>query len=182
MRWDEYEHEQAALAELGRRLFASAGVVLVVTIRYDGTPRLSPVEPLFWRGELWLSMGWGTRKVQDLERDSRVLVHNVVTNREGTGGEYKLRGYALAEHDPDVNENYAREVSRTLGWNPVPGRFHLFRVDVEEVTYIRWDPSNNDQFVSRWPSRTEFVRRGTSDTSLGPPTSFSDLIDRHDHQ
>ena len=179
MRWDAFERDAPTLARLGRRLLADPGVVLVVTVRRDGSPRLSPVEPLFWRGELWLSMGWGTRKAEDLRRRAHVLVHNVITNREGSGGEYKLRGRAVAEHDPLLHDGYAAEVSRKLGWYPETGRFHLFRVDVEDVTYIRWDPATNDQFVSRWPSRTETVRRGTSATSLGPPEPFSELF-RHD--
>lgn len=178
MRWADFERDQPAFAQLGRRLLADPGVVLLATLRRDGTPRLSPIEPLFWREELWLSMGWGTQKAGDLGRDARLLVHNVVTDREGSNGEFKLRGRALAENDPRVNEQYAAEVSRSLGWNPEPGRFHLFRVDVEDATYIRWDPANNDQYVSRWPIGIEFVRRGTSDTSLGAPEPYSKLIDR----
>jgi hypothetical protein len=38
------------------------GVLLVVTIRRDGTPRVSPVEPLVLDGDLWLSMMWQSRK------------------------------------------------------------------------------------------------------------------------
>jgi hypothetical protein len=116
-------------------------------------------------------------KARDLERDPRVLVHNIVTDREGSNGEYKVRGRARAELDPAVHEQYADEVTRTLGWKPEPGRFHLFELDLEDVTFIRWDPANNDQYVTRWPARTEQVRRGTSDTSLGPPESFSALIE-----
>ena len=48
MRWNEFELEQSKLAELGRRRLGDPGVVLVGTIRSDGSPRLSPVEPLFW--------------------------------------------------------------------------------------------------------------------------------------
>jgi hypothetical protein len=54
------------------------------------------------------------------------------------------------------------------------GRFHLFRVDVTDVTSIRWDTATNDQFVSRWPSRQEFVRRGPWATSVGEAELVSD--------
>jgi hypothetical protein len=67
-------------------------VLLVVTIRADGTPRLSPVEPFVLDGDLWLSMMLGSRKAADLVRDPRVLVHSIVTNRDGEEGEVKLRG------------------------------------------------------------------------------------------
>ena len=176
MRWHEFELEQSALAELGRRRLGDPGVVLVGTIRRDGSTRISPVEPLFWHEDLWLSMGWGSRKAADLQRDARVLVHSIVTSREGTAGEYKVRGRAIAETDRAVQHGYARAIHAEAGWEPEPGRFHLFRVDVHDVTFIRWDPATNDQFVTRWPRRREFVRRGTSATSVGDPEPFSDLL------
>lgn len=176
MRWHEFESQQATLAELGRRRLGDPGVVLVGTIRRDGSPRLSPVEPLFWNDDLWLSMGWGSRKASDLERDARVLVHSIVTSRDGTAGEYKVRGHAIADLDPAVQRGYARAIQAVAGWEPQAGRFHLFRVDVDDVTFIRWDSSTNDQFVTRWPSRQEFVRRGTSATSVGEAEPFSELL------
>ena len=176
MRWDEFEQLEPNLAELGRAKLGAPGVVLVGTIRADGSPRLSPVEPLFWNRDLWLSMGWRTRKATDLERDPRLLVHNIVTTREGEGGEYKLRGLAAAEADPQVQRSYADAVASQLGWQPEPGRFHLFRVDIEAVTFIRWDSATNDQYVTRWPEGVEFVRRGTSTTSLSDPEPFHELL------
>ena len=44
-------------------------------------------------------------------------------------------------------------------------------------TLIRHAPSG-DQYVARWPSRTEFVRRETSATSVGSPEPVADLFDR----
>ena len=175
--WEGFESEQPMLAALGRRCLGGPGVVLVATIRADGAPRLSPVEPLFWRGELWLSMGWGTRKAMDLRRDARILVHNIVTDREGSSGEFKVRGRAVEDDVPATHSAFAETVAAELGWQPEPGKFHLFRVIVDDVTFIRWDPATNDQFVTRWPAMLEFVRRGTSATSLGPPQSFTDLLE-----
>ena len=50
-------------------------------------------------GELWLSMMWGSRKAADLARDERVLVHSIVTARDGAEGEVKLRGTVEAVDD-----------------------------------------------------------------------------------
>jgi hypothetical protein len=149
---------------------------LVGTIRRDGTPRISPVEPLFWDGNLWLSMLWGSLKATDLLRDRRVLVHSVVTGRDGRLGEFKLRGEAIAELDAGVQAGYASAVKAQLGWAPTPGRFHLFRVDIDDVTFIRYDDATGDQFVTRWPQAVEYVRRGDSATSLGEPEAYSDLL------
>jgi hypothetical protein len=176
MHWGEMSREQPRLAALGLQRLSEPGVVLVGTIRGDGTPRISPVEPLFWEGDLWMSMLWGSRKAADLLRDRRVLVHSVVTGRDGKLGEYKVRGTAVAEPSAEAQTRYASAVEAQLGWVPTPGRFHLFWVDVADVTFIRYDDATGDQFVTRWPSTTEYVRRGNSATSLGEPEAYSDLL------
>lgn len=178
MRWADFELQQPRFAALGLEKLAGPGVVLVGTIRKDGSPRISPVEPLFWKGDLWLAMGLGTMKARDLRRDSRVLVHSVVTNRDGGDGEFKVRGHAVHERDPMLNAEAAAEIDDKLGWTPEVGKFHLFRVDVEDVTFIHWDGRNNDQYLTRWPESREQVRRGTSATSNGPPEPHSEFLDR----
>ena len=87
-------------------------MVLVATIRRDGTPRLSPVEPFVLDGDLWLSMMWQSTKARDLLRDPRILVHSVITSRDGAEGEVKLRGSARDEPDPAVQRRYAEHWKR----------------------------------------------------------------------
>ena len=99
MRWSEIERSQPRLAELGRHRLLGPGVVLVGTIRRDGTPRISPVEPFVMDGDLWLTMMWHSTKAVDLARDPRVLVHSVITSRDGGEGEYKVRGTVHAQPD-----------------------------------------------------------------------------------
>ena len=177
MQWSEIEQTQPRLAAVLRERLIEPGVVLAVTIRGDGTPRLSPVEPYLLDGDLWLSMLWGSTKARDLGRDPRILVHSIVTNRDGAAGEVKLRGTARAEDSPAGQRRYADAVAADLGWRPEAGRFHLFTVDIDDVSYIRYDPGGSgDQFVTRWPAGREFVRRGTSATSLGQPEPVRDLL------
>ena len=107
-------------------------------------------------------------------RDPRILVHSIVTSRDGSEGEFKLRGRAVLETGP-VEREYADTVAKELGWSPVVGKFHLFRVDVEDTAFIHWAGAN-DQYVTRWPPGFEFVRHGTSATSLGDPEPFTDLL------
>ena len=176
MDWSELERRQPGLARVGRRRLLEPGVVLVATIRGDGTPRVSPVEPFLLDGALWLSMLWQSRKAADLLRDSRVLVHSIITSRDGGEGEFKIRGTARAEGNPDLWRRYAAAVTASLGWSPEPGRFHLFAVSVGEVTFIRYDDATGDQRVAQWPPPREFVRRGTSATSLGDPEPVRDIL------
>ena len=123
----DVEHPQRRLASVGRERLISPGVVLVVSVRRDGTARLSPVEPLMMEGELWLSMMWQSAKARDLLRDPRILVHNVITSRDGAEGEFKVRGTARAVTDPGVQRRYAGAVSDSLGWTPQSGRFRCLR-------------------------------------------------------
>jgi len=178
VRWAEFELDQPRFAALGREKLAGPGVLLVGTIRRDGSPRISPVEPLFWNGDLWLSMGLGTMKARDLYRDPRVLVHSIVTNRTGGEGEFKVRGRAVPEEAPGLNSQVADVIAEELGTQPEVGKFHLFRIDVDDVTFIRWDSRNNDQYLTRWPEGREQVRRGTSATSNGPSEPHREFLDR----
>lgn len=176
MDWAELAGAQPRLAELGRERLLDPGVVLVATIRADGTPRLSPVEPFVLDGVLWLSMLWGSTKAADLQRDPRILVHSVITSRDGGEGEFKIRGRARMEHDLTVQSRYAAAIAAALGWDPEPGRFHLFAVDIGQVTFIRYDDASGDQHVAMWPPSREFIRRGTTATSLGDREPAADLL------
>lgn len=176
MEWSELVAAQPRLAELARQRLLDPGVVLVVTIRGDGSPRLSPVEPLVLDDSLWLSMMWRSRKATDLLRDPRILLHSIVTGRHGGEGEFKVRGSARQESGPELQRRYAAAVTASLGWAPEPGRFHLFRIDIDAVTFIRYDNATGDQYVAMWPPAREFVRRGTSATSVGDPEPRTEIL------
>ena len=108
-------------------------------------------------------------------------MHSVITNRDGAEGEFKVRGTVRAENDQAVQRRYAEAVAASLGWNPQPGRFHLFAVNISQVTFIAYDPGGSgDQHVAMWPPGREFIRRGTSATSVGDPEPVSDIIQLSD--
>jgi len=174
VRWDDLRRQAPRLAAIAHERLIEPGVLLVVTIRPDGAPRLSPVEPLVSEGELWLSMMWQSRKAMDLLRDDRILVHSITTTRDGNEGEVKVRGRAIAIDDPATRARYRDEVA-VLGWQPEEPYFHLFRVEIGNVTVIRYTAAG-DQRVARWPSATEFVRRATSPTSVGVEEPVVDLF------
>jgi len=170
------ERRQPRLAALGIQRLIDPGVVLVATIRRDGSPRLSPVEPFIMDGMLLLSMLWQSRKADDLLRDARILVHSIVATRDGGDGEFKVRGTARVEDDSQLQSRYAAGVAASLGWKPEPGRFHLFSIDIESVVVIRYNNPTGDQYVATWPSGGEFLRRETSATSVGEPEPVHELL------
>jgi hypothetical protein len=75
-----------------------------------------------------------------------------------------------------LQRRYAAAVTASLGWAPEPGRFHLFRIDIDAVTFIRYDNATGDQYVAMWPPAREFVRRGTSATSVGDPEPRTEIL------
>jgi hypothetical protein len=176
MRWRDLQDQQPRLGEIAQDRLIGPGVLLVVTIRKDGTPRLSPVEPFVLDGDLWLSMMLGSRKAADLGRDPRLLVHSIVSGPDGEEGEVKLRGTARGKDDEPTHRRYAEAVSAVLPWSPEVGRFHLFTMDIEQVTYVRYDNATGDQHLAIWPPAKEFVRRGTSATTVGEPEAVREIL------
>jgi hypothetical protein len=176
VRWEQFETDAALLGRVARERLVAPGVLLAVTIRRDGTARLSPVEPLILDGDLWLSMMWQSRKAADLERDDRILLHSIVLGPQDPAGEIKLRGSAVPVDGAAPRQRYCEVVSQELGWRPQEPYFHLFRVDISDVTFVRYQQPDGDQLVTRWPERIEFLRRATSATSVGDPQPISDLF------
>jgi hypothetical protein len=65
-----------------RERFLADGLILVGTLRRDGSPRISPNEPAFGGGRFFVSMMWRSRKALDVLRDPRVTVQRALGPRE----------------------------------------------------------------------------------------------------
>jgi Pyridoxamine 5'-phosphate oxidase len=153
MRWAKFEATAGDLGTLVRQKLVDPGLVLVATVRGDGTPRVSPVNPHVWDGDLCLSLASMTRKAVDVRRNPRVLVHNVVSRVDGSDGELKLRATAVPETDPDALDGFAAAVKERTGWAPPAGSFDLYRLDIDDVTFIdRQDRPAYAPGVTRWPA------------------------------
>jgi hypothetical protein len=130
MHWAEFESEAPALAQLGKELFARDQVALIGTIRRDGSPRISPVEPDITNGRLYMGMMWKSLKALDLMRDPRCTVHALIHDRFGEGGEFKLHGRALEISDLDERKLYGDAIYARLGWRPEEPSYHLFAIEL----------------------------------------------------
>lgn len=133
--WQEFRAADPSFAELAEGRIEGPGLVLVGTLRRNGWPRISPVEPLIVDGVLYLGMMWQSRKALDLQRDPRCTVHSIVGDKAGTDGDVKVYGRAVAVEDPGERERYCRALEARIGWRP-EGDFHLFAVDVVDVGYF----------------------------------------------
>jgi hypothetical protein len=162
MNWAEFAAAAPELARWGEERFKATGLALVGTLRKDGLPRISPVEPLIVDGQLYLGMMYRSRKALDLLRDSRCLVQTTVRDREDLAGELKLRGRAVDVQDPATVERYCEVLQEAIDWRP-DGQFHLFALEIERVDLIKY-LENGDQQLIEWrpgsPAR-ERLRRWT---------------------
>ena len=135
MDWEEFKRADPELAALGEERIEATGLVLLGTLRKNGFPRISPVEPLLTMGRLYLGMMWQSRKALDLLCDPRCTVHTTVSDRHGSEGEFKLYGRGLEVRDPEKRRLYGEALYEKIGIQPEEPEFHLFAVDIESAAY-----------------------------------------------
>jgi len=136
MRWDEFAAACPELAQLGEDRFRERELCLVGTLRRNGWPRISPVEPEFVDGELMLGMMWRSPKALDLLRDPRLVVHSVVSSRLGSEGDFKLYGRAVSVDAPDRRGAYRAAIKARIDWEPDEPNYHVFAVDVVSAGFV----------------------------------------------
>ena len=146
--WDAFAAAAPDLAAAGRGRIEATELVLVGTIKADGSPRISPVEPDFVDGDLMFGMMWQSHKAKDLVRDPRCVVHSPVSDRHGSEGEFKLIGVAREVSEPRRRELYKDTIERRIEWRPEEP-FHLFALDIERAWWIVY--RDDSRTVHRWP-------------------------------
>jgi hypothetical protein len=156
MRWDDFAAAVPELAALGEERLRAKELCLVGTLRKNGWPRISPVEPEFVDGELMLGMMWQSPKALDLLRDPRLVVHSVVSERTGKEGDFKLYGRVVDVQDPDRRAAYRAAIKARIDWEPPEPNYHLFAIDIDSAGFVTfdepryglaWDPTGG---LRRW--------------------------------
>lgn len=153
MRWDGFEAACPEIATTARKRFLADDLVLVGTLRRDGSPRISPNEPDFAAGRLFVSMMWRSKKALDLLRDPRIVVHSVTCDRMGSDGDFKLYGRAVEEHDPEVREAFREAIRARIDWAPDEPSYHCFSVEVESAGYTRFSETEGNRALAWEPER-----------------------------
>ena len=146
MNWQEATDAAPELAAKVRARFEAHGLALLATLRKDGAPRISAVETVFGEGELWFGMMPKSLKAADLLRDPRLALHNATTDKMVTDGDAKLSGAAVHVEDEETFDRYRR----ASGGSDVHalGTFHLFRVDVNEMSFLA--PAGDHLDIEWW--------------------------------
>ena len=145
--WTEVAAAAPQLAADVRARFEAHGLALLATVRADGSPRISGIEPLFAGDHLWLGMMEGSRKGADLLSEPRFALHSATVDKAVTAGDAKVVGTAVTATDAADHAAFIEAFTASTGSPPPPGPFELFRADVREISLLR--PAG-DHLDIRW--------------------------------
>jgi len=143
--WQDLEVAAPEIAHLGRESLDRAQVALLGTLRKDGSPRISPVEPYFTEGNLLFgAMAWSL-KVRDLVRDPRCVLHSAITGPDAGEGELKLYGRAIE------TDERLRDACVDGWWIGRPRESaRVFSLSIDEALFVNWDYQGGEMVITRW--------------------------------
>lgn len=146
--WSAVAAEAPGLASAVRSRFDAMGLGFLATLRRNGFPRLSGIEPLFTDDEVWLGMMDHSRKGADLRHDPRLCLHSASADKNVAEGDAKLTGRAVLVEDADDLARFRAALAAATGHDAPPGPMDLFRVDVTEVSFLR--PAGDHLVIEWW--------------------------------
>lgn len=168
--WTAFAAAEPDLADRARAILAATTNCVLGTIRADGSPRLSGIDPWFTGGELHLGCMPGSRKGADLDRDPRLALHGIPWEsrrcREGADdpgdADAKVTGRAVLLDDEAASRALA-DLAEQRGWGAdaadALGDGRYYRVALDAVVVIsvaddllvidRWTPGDGRVTVRR---------------------------------
>ena len=146
--WHEFSRSEPGLAAAVRSTFDADRHAVLATLRKDGAPRASGIEPTFHGEELWLVLMPGSVKAADLHRDPRCALHTATSeHRCGyhnpasvaalLADDAKISGRAVPVTDT-VATYPILDILRAQGPMPPDSRPELLRMDIEEVSTVSY--------------------------------------------
>jgi hypothetical protein len=146
--WRDMEVGAPHIARLGMARLDATRVAMLGTVRHDGSPRISPVEPYLANGCLLVgAMAWSA-KAADLCRDPRYVLHSAVTGPDSGEGELKLHGRA-ARASPAL-----RREAAAGWWSGQPAeQAVVFVLGIDRAVFVEWDTAHGVMTVHRWSAQ-----------------------------
>jgi Pyridoxamine 5'-phosphate oxidase len=158
--WTEFAAQAPRIATVfTRRHHATDNLCMLATLRSDGFPRISPMEPRIFEDQLWLSGMPHTNKFRDLERDPRFCLHTATVDTEVTDGDAKLWGLAQDFPDDFLRRRFATELFEDTGFDLRGQEFALFATDITGASAVEirdrhlditvWNPGQPERVVRK---------------------------------
>lgn len=116
--WKEFAEAAPTIATIFTRRHAATGnLCMLATLRSDGFPRISPMEPRFFEDRLWLVGMPGTTKFLDLGRDPRFCLHTATVDTQVSDGDAKLWGSVENVQDDALHQRFAAALYEDTGFD-----------------------------------------------------------------
>lgn len=130
--WREFIEAAPRIAAIfARRHAATGNLCMLGTLRSDGFPRISPVEPRFFEDQLWIVGMPNTAKFRDLARDPRFCLHTATVDTEVKDGDAKLWGVVDDVQDKALHQRYAQALFDETGFDIRRREFdHCYRAEL----------------------------------------------------
>jgi|RhiMethySRZTD1v2_1073278.scaffolds.fasta_scaffold02646_15 pyridoxamine 5'-phosphate oxidase-like protein len=155
--WTSFADEAPEIADLAARRIAATGLLMLGTLRRDGFPRISPVEPtlagdrlVLHDDRLWLGMMPGSTKSRDLQRDGRLALHTATADKDVSEGDVKLWGEATLVDDRATLQQMSDDIFASVGHRFEVGEFDAFDIDLQGASAVTVDVEAEVMFVRTW--------------------------------
>jgi hypothetical protein len=148
MRWRDFSAACPELAGLAQERLQRDQLMLLGTLRPDGSPRISAVECDFVGGELVTGMIYRSVKARDLLRDARVTVHSWPPGKDNPDGDLKVYGRAVELTDPEAKRAYEDAIYARIQWRPTEP-YHCFRFELESAGYLKFTEKTEEVWAWR---------------------------------
>jgi hypothetical protein len=148
--WTEFAAQAPRIAAIfARRHSATGNLCFLGTVRPDGAPRISPMEPRFFEGELYLVGMPHTAKFRDLQRDPRFTLHTATVDAHVGDGDAKVWGAVDDVADPDLQARFAQALFAETGLDIRGERFeHFFRAGIDGASAV--EVGDDHLFITAW--------------------------------
>jgi hypothetical protein len=158
--WNEFSTLAPSIADVFRRRHAATeNLCLLGTMRPDGFPRISPMEPRFFEGDLWIGGMPGTVKFDDLVHNPRFTLHSATVDPHVGNGDAKVWGTVVDVKDDALHQRYAQALFAETGFDLRGRTFErFFRSDIIGAAAVSVRDGHLDITVWR-ESRGESVIR-----------------------
>ncbi|MFI1241143.1 pyridoxamine 5'-phosphate oxidase family protein [Nocardia salmonicida] len=159
--WSQFTEEAPSVAALFlRRHQATGKLCMLATLRADGSPRISPIEPMVFEGMLVLAGMPNTRKFDDLARDPRFCLHTATVDTMVSDGDAKLFGTVTDLQDETVHARFAQKLFDDSGFDIRGQKFdHFYIADLTGASTVEvrddrlditvWKPGAGETIVHK---------------------------------
>ena len=114
--WDGFAASAPTIAGVFARRHAATGhLCMLGTLRPDGFPRISPMEPRLFEGELWIVGMPDTAKFADLAADPRFTLHTATVDTHVAEGDAKVWGTVEHVGDAALHQRFAEALFAETG-------------------------------------------------------------------